>query len=165
MSDFIAELIDLNIDDTKEGIYAGSGSSPNPGEPETTTPVPTPPKQCWVDWRCTWTGHNNGGHSVCHVSARHCGDHSGNTLTMTFTTNFDIADVKNASGYTISNVGLHVFTITRNNHFNANDNIGFNFEIVTSTPMYDAAGNALHGAIGANNADTYYCDLASFSCS
>lgn len=164
MNDFIAELIDLNIDDTKEGIYAGSGSSPNPGEPETTIPMP-PQQKCWVDWKCTWTGHNNGGHSVCHVSARHCGDHSGNTLVMNFSTNFDIADVKNASGCTISNIGLHVFTITRNNFFNPNDNIGFNFEIVTSTPTYDAAGNALHGAIGANNVNTYYCDVASFSCS
>lgn len=84
---------------------------------------------------------------------------------MNFTTNFAIAEVKNASGCTISNVGSYVFTLTRNGHFNGNDNIGFNFEIVTSTPMYDASGNPLHGAIGENNANTYYCNLASFSCS
>lgn len=152
--------------DVSEGVYAGSGSTgTDPGtDPEIPT-VPVTPTGCWVNWQCTWTGHNNGGHSVCHVSASHSGDHTGNTLVMNFVTNFPISEVKNASGYTISNVGLYSFTITRNNFFNGSDNIGFNFEIVTTLVLKDAAGNDLHGAIGENNADAYYCKVASFTCS
>ena len=179
MSDFITPDL-INIEDVAEGIYAGSGSTSSPAVPTpiptadpsgSVTPAPTTapgggttPTQCWVNWQCRWTGHNNGGHSVCHVSANHCGDHSGESLTMHFVTNFPIVEVKNASGCIISNVGAYSFTIIRNNHFNAGDSIGFNFEIVTSATLYDASGNPLHGAIGANNADAYYCKVASHSC-
>lgn len=159
MKDFIAAEL-INIDDTSEGIYAGSGSSPSP-----IIPVPEEPgHNCWINWKCTWTGHNNGHHSVCHVSANHCGDHSGSSLVIHFTTNFPISEVKNASGLTISNVGLYNFTLTRNNFFNPSDNIGFNFEIVTSAIFYDAAGKPLAGAIGENNASAYTCRVAGYTC-
>ena len=158
MSDFIAELIDLNIDDTKEGIYAGSGSSPNPGEPETTTPTPPPSNDNW-SWECRWDGHNSGGHSVCHFQGTHSGNHSGSHLELYVTTNFPIQEVKNASGLTIANVGLYCFTLIRNNHYNANDSIGFCAEIVTSQVFYDENNHALHGAIGANNANSYGCTV------
>lgn len=148
--------------DTAEGIYAGSGA-PTP-TPDPFAPGPIT-EDCWINWNCTWTGHNNGGHSVCHVSASHCGSHSGNCLVMNFSTNFAIKEVKNASGLSISNVGTYSFTLTRNNFFNPSDNIGFNFEIVTSDPMYDEAGNPLHGAIGTNNAAAYSCSVSSYTCS
>lgn len=160
---FYAEIIDLDISDTKEGIYAGSGSSPNPGQPE--TPPAYEDQKCWTNWKFTWTGHNNGHHSVCHVSADHCGDHSGSTLVIFIKTNFDILEVKNASGCIISEHNPRLFSLTRNGHFNAEDTIGFNFEIVTSTPMYDAAGTQLSGAIGLDNATQYYCKLESYFCS
>lgn len=164
MSDFIAELIDLDIDDSKEGIYAGSGSSPNPGQPETTPAYVD--QKCWVNWKFTWTGHNNGGHSICNISAKHCGDHAGNTLVINIKTNFDIKDVRNASGYDISNVSLRYFTITRHNHFNSSDNISFNFEIETLHPIpRPGSTDSYHGAIGEENASTYYCELASYFCS
>ena len=160
---FYAEILDLDINDTKEAIYAGSGSSPNPGQPE--TPPAYEDQKCWINWKFTWTGHNNGGHSVCHVYAEHNGNHSGESLVIFIKTNFDIVEVKNASGCIITNYNSRLFSLTRNGHFNANDNIGFNFEIVTSTPTYDAAGNPLHGAIGADNATKYYCELECYFCS
>ena len=149
--------------DMSEGIYAGSGAfDPTP------TPSPIEPgpvgEDCWINWSCTWTGHNNGGHSVCNVTANHCGNHSGECLVMNFVTNFAISEVKNASGLTISNVGTYGFTLTRNNHFNPTESIGFNFEIVTSDLMYDESGNPLHGAIGTNNAAAYYCRVSSYVC-
>ncbi len=151
--------------DVSEGVYAGSGSiGPNPGADPDIPVIPDTPIGCWTNWQCTWTGHNNGHHSVCHVSASHAGDHTGNTLVMNFVTNFPIVEVKNASGYAISNVGLYNFTITRILHYNQNDNIGFNFEIVTSLELTDASGNKLAGAIGEANKDTYYCKVATWSC-
>jgi len=163
MSEFIAPEL-LNIDDMAEGVYAGSG-----GLVEDSTPIPNPdpnpmPEGCWINWQCKWVGHNNGGHSICHVSANHCSNHSGDRLVMNFLTNFPIQDVKNASGLTISNIGTYNFTLTRNNHFNPTESIGFNFEIVTSALMYDESGNPLHGAIGSNNASAYYCKVASYTC-
>ncbi len=165
MKEFITPtLVDLDINETAEGVYAGSGASnPDPTVPPTPTEPPTS-SGCWINWKCTWTGHNNGGHSVCHVSADHCGDHSGECLVMNFITNFNIADVKNASGYTISNITARSFTITRNNHFNASENIGFNFELVSADVFYDEANKPLHGAIGGNNAASYYCTVASYTC-
>lgn len=174
MKEFILpDLLTIN-EDVSEGVYAGSGavSGDKPGE----NPF-IPPNNpgsgsgseyapCWINWQCTWTGHNNGGHSVCHVSAQHCGDHSGNCLVINFETNFPISDVKNASGLTISNIGTNRFTLIRNNFFNPSDNIGFNFEIVVSSefPLYDEGGNPLHGAIGTKNADAYYCKVTSYEC-
>ncbi len=170
MKDFVAPDL-INVEDMSEGVYAGSGAlSTNPDE--TINPsVPTPGtpggevKECWVNWQCRWAGHNNGGHSVCNVTANHCGDHSGECLVMNFVTNFPIREVKNASGLTISNVGTYNFTLVRNNHFNPSESIGFNFEIVTSATLYDESGNPLHGAIGASNGDAYYCKVASYVCS
>ncbi len=162
MKEFVAPDL-LNIEDVGEGVYAGSGAWNDNQE----TPIPPIEDQqtCWINWRFEWTGHNNGGHSVCHVSANHCGDHSGNRLVINIVTNFPIEDVQNASGCTITNKGTHSFTLIRNNFFNANDNIGFNFEIKTSAIYYDESGNPLHGAIGAYNKDAYYCRLASYECS
>lgn len=158
MKDFVEPEIE-NIEDPSEGIFIGSGAIfDNPEEDE---PILG---GCWINWQCKWVGHNNGGHSVCNVTATHCGDHSGNRLTMNFMTNFPIAEVKNASGLTISNVSTYSFTLTRNNFFNPTESIGFNFEIVTSALMYDENGNALHGAIGENNGAGYYCKLAGYSC-
>ncbi len=172
MKDFVAPDL-INVTDVSEGVYAGSGAfDTTPGTNPIPIPDTTPPlapgggvQTCWVNWQCRWTGHNNGGHSVCHVSANHCGDHSGECLVMNFVTNFPIREVKNASGLTISGVGTYNFTLIRNNHFNPGENIGFNFEIVTSTVMYDENNNPLHGAIGLNNADAYYCKVASYVCS
>ena len=175
MKEFILpDLLTIN-EDVSEGVYAGSGavSGDKPGSNDPTTWPNNPGggggseyAPCWVNWQCTWTGHNNGGHSVCHVQANHNGDHSCNTLVMNFVTNFPIKDVKNASGLTISSVGVYGFTLTRNNHFNPTENIGFNFEIVTADGfiLYDENGNALHGAIGTNNADAYYCKVVSYEC-
>lgn len=160
MSEFIAPEL-LNITDMAEGVYAGSGFFPdNPDDPlPDFTPV-----GCWMNWQCKWVGHNNGGHSVCHVSANHCGDHSGECLTINFLTNFPIQEIKNTSGLTVSNVGTYTFSLTRNNHFNPNESIGFNFEIITSALLYDENGNLLHGAIGSNNASAYYCKVAGYTC-
>ena len=173
MKEFISpDLLDI-INDVSEGVYAGSGAINIPDEQDPTIPSDNPGggggsgyAPCWTDWQCTWTGHNNGGHSVCHVRAQHCGDHSGNCLVINFSTNFPISDVKNASGLTISSVGTYSFTLIRNNFFNPNDNIGFNFEIVVSPEflLYDESGNPLHGAIGTNNAGTYYCKVVSYEC-
>lgn len=162
MKEFVTADLLTDIDDASEGVYAGSGAWGG------TTDIVIPPaaeiKQCWINWQCKWTGHNNGGHSICHVSANHCGDHSGERLVMNFVTNFPIQDVKNASGLTITNVGTYSFSLIRNNHFNPSESIGFCFEIVTSADMYDESGNKLHGAIGSNNADAYYCKVASYEC-
>lgn len=164
MKEFITPtLLDLDINETAESIYAGSGAVP-----PTPTMDPFAPgyigSDCWLNWRCTWTGHNNGGHSVCNVTANHCSNHSGECLIMNFVTNFAIKEVKNASGLTISNVSTYSFTLTRNNHFNPTENIGFNFEIVSADIFYDESGNPLHGAIGANNAEAYTCKVASYTC-
>lgn len=162
MKDFIAPVIlDLDINETAEGVYAGSGAPPI---------LPQPSEEpghgsCWTNWTCTWTGHNNGGHSICNVTVNHLGEHSGCTLVINFTTNFTIKEVKNASGLTISNVGTNSFTLTRNNFFNQSESVGFNFEITTSDLFYDENGNPLHGAIGANNADSKYCKVVSWYCS
>lgn len=160
MNEFISPEL-VNIDDVAEGVYAGSGAWGT--NPDTNPPI-IETKECWVNWQCKWTGHNNGHHSVCHISANHCGDHSGECLTINFVTNFPIKEVKNASGYTITNVGTYSFSIIRNNHFNPGESIGFNFEIVTSATMYDESGKQLEGAIGAHNADAYYCKVASYEC-
>ena len=157
MSDFIAELIDLNIDDSKEGIYAGSGSSPNPGQPE--TPPMLPPSNGNWHWECRWDGHNSGGHSVCHFQGTHSGTQSGSHLELHITTNFPIQEVRNASGLTITNVGLYNFTLIRNNHFNPTESVGFCAEIVTSRIFYDENNNPLHGAIGTRNANDYHCTV------
>lgn len=166
MKEFVTPtLVDLDINETAEGNFSGSGAH----NPDPTAP-PIPPEQpispgCWSFPRCTWTGHNNGGHSICHVEGKHSGDHSGNCLVMNFTAyNFLISDVKNASGFFISNVTPNGFTLTRVNHFNENDNVGFNVEIVTSSTFYDEAGNLLHGAIGAKNADYAYVEVTSYYC-
>lgn len=171
MKEFIMPDLLKITNDVSEGVYAGSGVYNPPQDKDPIIPPDAPGgggsteyAPCWINWQCTWTGHNNGGHSVCHVSANHCGDHTGNCLVMNFVTNFPISDVKNASGLTISAVGSHSFTLTRNNFFNQNDTIGFNFEIVTSQIMYDENHNPLHGAIGANNADAFYCKVASYEC-
>ncbi|MBQ7919019.1 MAG: hypothetical protein IJ324_03630 [Lachnospiraceae bacterium] len=149
--------------DTAEGIYAGSGAY-NP----TPTPDPYAPgavtEDCWINWTCTWTGHNNGHHSVCNVTGNHCGNHSGSVLVLNFVTNFPIQEVKNASGLTISNVGTYSFTLTRNNHFNPTESVGFNFEIVTSSKLPRKTGGTYEGAIGEDNADAYYCKVASYTC-
>lgn len=158
MKEFIIPAIE-NIEDPSEGVFVGSGAIFD--NPEEDAPILG---GCWINWQCKWVGHNNGGHSVCNVTATHCGDHSGNRLTMNFMTNFPITEVKNASGLTISNVSTYSFTLTRDNFFNPTENIGFNFEVVTSALMYDENGNALHGAIGENNAAGYYCKLAGYSC-
>lgn len=151
----------VDVEDMAEGVYAASGSLP---EEDDFYEPPTGGEQgCW-QFECKWTGHNNGGHSVCHVQGTHCGDHSGNTLRMEFLTNFPIKEVKNASGLTISEVGAFSFVLTRNNHFNSNESIGFNFEIETSTVFYDEAGNPLHGAIGACNGDKYRCKVQNYKC-
>ena len=150
--------------DTAEGIYAGSGAMDPSVTPGPNLPGPVT-EDCWINWKCTWTGHNCGGHSVCNVTANHCGNHSGQCLSMNFVTTFPIQEVKNASGLTISNVGTYSFTLTRNNHFNPTESIGFNFEIVTSQVFYDASGAPLHGAIGEFNAASQYCKVASYTCS
>lgn len=162
MKEFINASV-TEVTDLSEGVFAGSGAIPTPPGTEP-TPTPTPVDECWTNWECRWDGHNSGGHSVCHVSANHCGNHSGECLIMNFRTNFPIKEVKNASGFPISNVGTHTFTLTRNNHFNPGENIGFCFEIVTSADMYDEGGNKLHGAIGANNGAVYYCSVESYEC-
>ena len=172
MKEFIAPDLLNVISDVSEGVYAGSGAVNIPDEKDPTVLPNTPGggggseyAPCWINWKCTWTGHNNGGHSVCHVSANHCGDHSGNCLVIDFVTNFTIKEVKNASGFTISSVGSNNFTLIRNNFFNPSESIGFNFEIVTSDMMYDESNNPLHGAIGTRNADAYYCKVVSYQCS
>lgn len=171
MNKFILPDIEV-VNDMDEGVYAGSGAFDN-SQGDDTQPGSSGGgggtaghARCWINWQCRWTGHNNGGHSVCNVTASHCGDHSGNCLVMNFATNFPISDVKNASGLTISNIGTYSFTLTRNNFFNAGDNIGFNFEIVVSPELLltDEAGNPLHGAIGTKNAAAYYCKVTSYQC-
>ncbi len=160
MKDFIAPDL-VNIEDTGEGIYAGSGAwNTNPDIPNPPFPPGDDASSDWV-WNCKWTGHNHGGHSVCHVLGQHCGNKCGESITLNIVTNFTIREVKNASGYTITNLGSHSFSIVRNGHFNPNESVGFNFEIVTSDPMYDENGNALHGAIGAHNAHDKYCKVVS----
>ncbi|MBQ8822416.1 MAG: hypothetical protein IJZ82_07210 [Lachnospiraceae bacterium] len=164
MKEFVTPtLIDLDINETAEGMYAGSGSH-NDDPTDVVIPSPEPGDSCWVNWKCTWTGHNNGSHSVCNVTANHCGDHSGNTLVMNFLTNFPIKEIKDCE-FPVSNVGLYTFTITRTNFFNPTENIGFNFQIVSSETFYDASGNPYHGAIGENNAASYYCKVVSHYCS
>lgn len=151
-----ADLIALDINDTAEGIYAGSGSLPN--IPQETTPS-IPNDDSW-HWECRWDGHNSGGHSVCHFQGTHRGHKSGNHLELHVTTNFPIKEVKNASGLTITNQGLYNFTLIRNNHFNPSESVGFNAEIVTSELLYDENNNPLHGAIGTNNAAAKRCNVA-----
>lgn len=173
MKEFINASV-TEVTDLSEGVFAGSGAVPTPPGDSPFIPPTTPGggggaeyAPCWTDWQCRWTGHNNGGHSVCHVSARHEGNHTGNRLVMNFVTNFPVKDVKNASGCAISNVSSYSFTLTWNNFFNPGESLGFNFEIVTADGfvLYDESGKPLHGAIGINNADAYYCKVVSYECS
>ncbi len=159
--DFFTNTIEVGaIEDLAEGIYMASGVNPPSDKPNQ-------PDDYWDNWRCMWTGHNTGHHSVCHISATHFGIHQGGAtpLVMNFTTNFPIKEVKNASGYPVTNLSDRSFTITAMNNGNPNETIGFNFEIVVDYDqlhLENEAGQPLLGAIGTHNASSYFVRVASY---
>lgn len=159
--DFFTNTIEIGaIEDLAEGIYMESGAL-------VPTPDAGPTHDCWVNWKCTWTGHNTGHHSVCHVSATHAGVHEGGSkpLVINFTTNFPILEVRDASGYPITNVTDRSFTITAMNNGNPNESIGFTFQIVVdynALHLENEAGQPLQGAIGTRNASDYSVRVASY---
>lgn len=161
MKEFVTPtLIDLDINETAEGNFSGSGAhNPDP----TASPVPTEPPKCW-NISCHWESHNSGGHSECQFVCTHNGDHGGSVLTIYVSTNFPIEDFTSDSGVTITNKNTYGFTIIRNNTFNRTESVIFNICIKTSEVYEDADGNKLHGAIGANNEGKYYCTIDGFSC-
>lgn len=169
MKEFIAPtLIDLDINETAEGVYAGSGAINTP-PPEIIIPTPTPTDHdCWTDWKFEWAHHDTGTLSSCHVSAKHFGAHQGGSkvLTMYVKTNFPFKTVQNASGCDITRLGDRLFSLSRSIVGNNNEGLGFNFEIIVDTNLLDLkdeSNKPLGGAIGANNALQYFCELHGYT--
>ena len=114
-----------------EGIYASSGWVP-------VTP-PDTPKGDWVI-ECDWANHNSGSHSELKIKGHNYGNLSGDCLTMHFRImDFRLDTIKDMGGMIFSNISESGFTITRNNHFNPNENFEFNIQITCKNSPYEGS--------------------------
>lgn len=112
-----------------EGIYASSGWVP-------VTPPPDGPKGDWVI-ECDWANHNSGSHSELAIKGHNYGNLSGECLTMHFRIfDFRLDTIKDTGGLIFSNISENGFSITRNIHFNPNENFEFNIQITVKDSLY-----------------------------
>lgn len=164
------------IDEFIESVYASSGEpgpGPNPGPGPDPGPGPNPgprpdpgpgpnPSGDW-DIHCEYRNHNSGSHSEVAIIAINKGQKSGDNLKMDFRVGSDIklSYVKDSSGYLVSNVTETGFTIYRNGHFNPNERIEFNIQIVVSYTSHPHKNDHL-GAVGITG-DYCPCSIECYS--
>lgn len=137
MKKFEAPVFEAIDDFAMEPVYASSGTPDTPDKPSDDK------------WKITtsWRNHNSGSHSELAIIGVHAGSKSGEGITMNFICEgFELASVKDSSGYTVSNVSKNGFTIYRNGHFNPTERFEFNIQIVASDSHY-------HGAVGQTGQD------------
>lgn len=140
MREFISPDIEVMDDIVLEPVYAASGGTyiKKEGDPDIYT---------------QFKGHNSGSHSELALIVVNPGK-AGECIVIDFVCKGCRLDyVKDAGGIGISGVCENGFTATRRGHFNANDRIELNIQVVVKDSPY-------HGAVGKSGdyvPTTFFC--------
>lgn len=130
------QILECDIENTEHNFGKGSGSN---GQGD------------W-DIHCEYCQHNTGSHSEVRITGHHNGQHQGDVLKLTcvMKNGFRIKEVRETSGIPVSNVTENGFTLTRYNHFNPNENVGFLIQLVVYNGhnLNDKTGKGCVGAVG-----------------
>ncbi len=144
MKEFTApDITMLDFSLTAEPTNGGSGVNFVPS-------VPIVPMSPLGDWKITteWCNHNTGSHSELKIKGHNYGKDSGDSIKMVFSVGgFKLDTVTPGDDILVlSDKSVNGFTLTRNNHFNSNENFEFVIQLTCSETPYNT--NIHTGAVG-----------------
>lgn len=165
MREYTSPLID-DMDVSVEGVYAGSGSSPDIPDIPIIPPKddPTPPGGDYTVEEKGWTSHNSGSHSEGQLYVHYTGEGGKvSRVSVEYTTNFDIIEIWGYGPSEVTQTSSRSFSVSRSNTcpFNSGENLELKFGLKSNVEDYKSQNNSL-GAVGVSsspNSGIYKCTM------